>query len=512
MSDYDAIFESVSTGNKPPQNEYDSIMQGLMPKQADAASAYKTQTDTPKSVTDDMSTYQKTMAGVGKAFVDLGRGVGQYIPQGFPGHVSAKEIADARQLDAPLMDTRSGKVGNLVGGMALAAPTAFVPGANTVTGAGLIGSAIGLLQPSISTKETVQNTLLGAAGGAGGQYIGGKVINALGNKLTATKSLVDETNAFNAIKDSTLKAGQKLGYVVSPSEVNPSFTRNIIESVAGKAATKQEAAIRNQAITNKLVAKEAGLTKNTPLSGGALDAVRADAGKVYESVGKISPIAKQDLEALKQARFDANAEFKFYNRTADPATLKKAKGLLSYADDLEASLAAEAKAAGKDELIPALKSARTQIAKTYDIERTMNVGSSDASAPVLGRMLDKGKPLSGDLKTIAAMQQAYPSVMREAAGIPAPGVNQLSAMASPTMAAVGSIATGNPLGAIAGGLPLLGSPARSLVLSKPYQSLFANIPKKDVPKTLTLLEFLSRKSKPLLPYAGATGLIDFAQE
>jgi len=36
MSDYDAIFDSVSKGGKAPANEYDDIMQGLAPKQSES--------------------------------------------------------------------------------------------------------------------------------------------------------------------------------------------------------------------------------------------------------------------------------------------------------------------------------------------------------------------------------------------------------------------------------------------------------------------------------------------
>lgn len=511
MSDYDAIFESVSgSGGKQPLSEYDSIMQGLMPTQSKEA---QQPAQSPAfNAADGMSTYEKMMAGTGKAFVDLGRGVGQYIPKGWAGHVSQQDIIDSRATDAPLMATGAGKAGNLLGGVASVIPTAFVPGANTIAGAGVVGSLMGLLQPSVSKQETLQNTALGAVGGAGGQYLGNKIVGALGRTVANSKAAAAEFNGFNSVKNETLQAGQNLGYVTPVSAVNPSFTNNLLESVAGKAAIGQEAALRNQALTTKLVSAEAGLPKNTPLTEGALEAIRKNAGKSYEAVGKLSPIAKQDLEALKQARFDANAEFKFYNRTGDPATLKKAQALKGDVNDLENSLLNEAKAAGKDELIPALKAARTQIAKTYDIGRTVNVGTGDASAPVLGRMLDKGKYLTGDLKTIGAMQQAFPKFMREASDVPASGVNQLNTMMAPMMAAAGQVVSGNPLGAVAGGFPFLGGAARNLLLSKPYQNMFAKIPEKDVAKTLSLLDFISRKSQPALPYAGATGLINFGQE
>src|SRR5205085_4261916 len=71
-------------------------------------------------------------------------------------------------------------------------PTALVPGANTYTGAALIGAGTGLIQPSASTGETVKNVIgggiaapatLGAVRGAQALYQGGK---ALVEPLTAS--------------------------------------------------------------------------------------------------------------------------------------------------------------------------------------------------------------------------------------------------------------------------------------------------------------------------------------
>jgi hypothetical protein len=101
------------------------------------------------------------LAGAGKAMADLGRGVGQMV-----GAVSRPDIEDARKLDAPLMATTAGQVGNILGNVGMMAPTALIPGANTVTGGATIGAMTGLIQPSTSTNETLFNVGLG--GGAGG--------------------------------------------------------------------------------------------------------------------------------------------------------------------------------------------------------------------------------------------------------------------------------------------------------------------------------------------------------
>jgi hypothetical protein len=102
------------------------------------------------------STLDNLRAGIGKGMVDTVRGVGQLV-----GLVSRDDIAESRRLDRDLMSTGAGKAGNVIGIMGAAAPTMLIPGANTLTGAALIGGGLGLAAPSTSTKETLTNTVMG---------------------------------------------------------------------------------------------------------------------------------------------------------------------------------------------------------------------------------------------------------------------------------------------------------------------------------------------------------------
>lgn len=117
--------------------------------------------------TDGMSGFDKFAAGMGKAVVDTGRGLGQMV-----GLVDRADIEESRKRDAALMGSSEAKWGNFAGNVATTIPLAFIPGANTVKGAALIGSAAGLAQPSASTGETLQNIALGAAAGGGGVLAG----------------------------------------------------------------------------------------------------------------------------------------------------------------------------------------------------------------------------------------------------------------------------------------------------------------------------------------------------
>lgn len=105
--------------------------------------------------TKGMTGTEKFLSGAGKAFTDIGRGVGQLV-----GAVSTDDVKESRRLDAPLMKTGAGVAGNIVGNVAAAAPAVLIPGANTVVGAGAIGAGFGAVQPAESAAERASNTLL----------------------------------------------------------------------------------------------------------------------------------------------------------------------------------------------------------------------------------------------------------------------------------------------------------------------------------------------------------------
>lgn len=99
------------------------------------------------------------LAGAGKAFMDAGRGLGLVD--------SADEGTKAAE--KRLMDTTAGKVGNFAGSAAILAPTALIPGANTVGGAAIIGGVSNALLNEGDLSERLKSGAIGAVAGAGGQ-------------------------------------------------------------------------------------------------------------------------------------------------------------------------------------------------------------------------------------------------------------------------------------------------------------------------------------------------------
>lgn len=132
---------------------------------------------TPHDPTEGMSTGEKIAAGAGRAIVHAGRGLGQLF-----GLVSQQELNEARRLEEPLMRTGAGQVGNVLGTVGMFAPTALIPGVNTVTGAALLGGAGG----AALTPGDLKERALAGAGGA----IGGAVGQAIPTAYRAIKSAV----------------------------------------------------------------------------------------------------------------------------------------------------------------------------------------------------------------------------------------------------------------------------------------------------------------------------------
>lgn len=132
-----------------------------------AQSAFAQKQSKPQAIdpTEGMSGFERFAAGTGKAIVDVGRGVRQYLPQALGG-LSNDQIAEMREMDKPLMKTGAGMAGNIFGNMAMAAPTAFIPGAATIPGSAAIGAVYGALQPSTSLSESVKNIGIGGVAGA----------------------------------------------------------------------------------------------------------------------------------------------------------------------------------------------------------------------------------------------------------------------------------------------------------------------------------------------------------
>ena len=355
--------------------------------------------------------------------------------------------------------------------------TGIRAGVNMLAGpaTGLKSAAVNVAQGVTSgalaqiTKEATGSDLLALAVGM--------VTPLAMSRMAASGGNIIQTATGKA----TLKEAKEAGYVVQPSTVKPTMATNRIESVAGKAAVAQDAALRNQAVTNRLAAKAIGLSEDIPITPSTLNQIRDKAAQPYREIEALKDNKGIDLswypryheknllEQMKQARADATAFYRSHDQFPNPAVLKQAKEADALAQSIEKDLEHIATVAGKPELVDQLRASRQLIARTYDVERALNVGDGNVSAAIIGRMLDKGRPLTGDLKVIGQFAQAFPRVARDASSLPPPSVSGTDAAASAMLGTIG-YGAGGPAGLMAAGLPLLRSPARNLVLSGAYQS------------------------------------------
>ncbi len=364
-------------------------------------------------------------------------------------------------------------------------------GAKGATGA-LIRAAGGGTTGAISAgmvnpEDAGTGAIIGAAA-PGVIKVAGDAGTLLGNKLSA--KYADKLAKFNrgAPMRETLKESIEAGYVIPPNMVNPSTKNAIIESFSGKQATSQIASVKNQEITEKLVRKALNLADDAPITVDELNKIRKLEGKAYADIAKlpVRPAQKGNtltntpeipefnpakaVEDLKDARANAQAWYRTYNGpNHHPDDLAKAKQFESVAKSLEKQIDDHAKSFGNDELLGALRDARKQIAKTYTVERALNDATGTVNAKVIGKLYDKGKPLSDGLETVGRFASGFPSVAQAPQQMGSPAAHNLRSIAS-MLAGGGGMASLGPAGIAAAAIPFAVGPAsRALMFRKGAQ-------------------------------------------
>lgn len=327
-------------------------------------------------------------------------------------------------------------------------------------------------------------------------------------------------SAADLAKQATLNATGKAGYTLPRSNIKPSWLTNLGERFGGKQAIEATAQLKNQPVTNKLAARALGISDDVPITPELLKGLREEAGKAYFKMKSVGDLAADDAyaAALKSIKQDFSGASKDFPELANQSVGKLVKALSKRKISAEGAIEqvknlrdaaranrafnsspsdkllgkAQSKAAdalddllgrtadrtniGKD-ILNEYKTARQLIAKTYTVEKALNEGSGNVVGTQIAKQSGK-VPLSGELKQIAEFSKAFPRLSREPIGGPASG-GSLEPLAYGT---AGHMASGNPLGAVAAGIPIIGKPiARYLmttipkVSSQPQNSLLANM-------------------------------------
>lgn len=185
-----------------------------------------------KNFAQDMPAGKQFLAGYGKVMPDLIAGAKQLVGAGDQG-----EIDEQKRLDAPLMKTGAGLAGNIAGSAVTYAPTAMIPGAGSLVGAGLIGAGVGAAQPVATGDSRATNAALGAVGGAGGQLLGrgiGRAIRPVEQSLNPQEQALAAAAAKEGIP---LTAGQQTGS--RPLQIAESVMENLPLTSASQLGKKE---------------------------------------------------------------------------------------------------------------------------------------------------------------------------------------------------------------------------------------------------------------------------------
>lgn len=243
------------------------------------------------------------LSGVGQAFSNLGRGVGQML-----GTVSRDDVKEARKLDAGLSATRGGFWGNLTGNVAAMIPSALIPGAGALPGAAAIGAVTGALQPSASTGETLQNTAVGAAAGPAGVLAG----RGIGAALSAGRGLIEpftkkgqEAIAARTLQQFASDPAKAAAALKSGAEIVPGSTPTMAQASGDAGLAQLERTLANNPETGRRLADQFSAQRAARL--GAVQKV-AGTDEYFDAIKDgIKTFAKQDYEAAIKAGFDPRA-------------------------------------------------------------------------------------------------------------------------------------------------------------------------------------------------------------
>lgn len=241
--------------------------------------------------TSGMSGFERGRAGFGKAFADIGRGAQQLVGM-------ETDAAEARQLDAPLMSTTAGQVGNISGNIAAAIPGLAIPG---YAGAAIGGAALGALQPTVGNESRLSNVGLGAGLGVAGQGVGnlvGRAIRPVQNvQPPARQALAQEAAARNI----PLSAGQATGS--RPMQIMESVMEDLPFTSGRQLAARQT---QREAFN-----REVGRTFGTPeaaITPEVAGAARSKLSETFTDLSKRNALNVTDdvLSRLGKIESDAN--------------------------------------------------------------------------------------------------------------------------------------------------------------------------------------------------------------
>lgn len=490
MSDWDVVSTAplAAGGDKSPPGAWDVVSHDPV----------KTKTGYARMLQDQATSPRWDFLGdTGRAASASARG----IPEGFnqmspsPQERAVKHIANREQygvLGGMAKDFADSEIDTLQGALKIPLSALGVL-ASPVTGAmhAGLGSALSYL-PMVDKKsadDIIDKSMIGIGPEGMEAGLNGPFVAATAR--TANRSAAaNQVNAAARAANPTFSAARDAGYVVHPAEVpgGEDSLAGQFSGLGGKIKTQQEASERNQRVTNRLAAQELGLPPDTTLDEHTFTAVRRHEGQAYQrveaaaqSLPRGAVIADtaygQAIDALDTAGHDLRRDFPELGRNPDieglQASLRKPEfspragveaikrlrfqskeNLKALGDPQRRELGMSQRDAaaamedlierrltqsGNAQAVADYQAARTQIAKSHDIESvTDSAGNVDARKLAA---LGNKRPLTGNMRLIANTADRYPKSMQ----VPSKfgGVERRSIL--DTITALTGVVTGHPL-------------------------------------------------------------------
>jgi len=236
----------------------------------------------PEEAPKELPAGNRFLNGVGGEVLKAGLGVADMLPEN-----SAHEwLSKVSKQGLDKATGTAGEVGKFVGA---SAPYVALPGGGVIKTA-LLGAALSGATTEGNPEERAKQALTTGAISAltgGALNVAGMAKKPLEDMLSNSIANANKFNALNAPKAAALQAGKEAGYVIPPSDVNPSWFNKRLESIAGKAAIGQQAAVENQPITTALARKELGMAEDAPISVAALNGLRKEASAPYQEIADL---------------------------------------------------------------------------------------------------------------------------------------------------------------------------------------------------------------------------------
>lgn len=347
----------------PPNAPQEDVQAEVLRQHPEAAGQQQAAQQAPQqpqaNPTDGMSTGDKLAAGVGKAFVDTGRGAMQaqselgdsarnasLAAEGLPTNSAPSaqtqsittNVAESRKLDKALMATNAGQAGELLGHMVIAASIPGGVGAQVLSGA-----AQGALTPTAGGESRAANAAVGGGlAGAGmlagkllGKIVGG-VIQPFKNEMLASQNAaVDTLSSAGVPMSLAQQSGDKLAQTMS----------NIVgdNPLVGSSLNQTQ-----QTAFTKAVLKTLGVQSDTA-DAKVLLGIRTQIGGTLDKMGQKYPIPMDDVLLNKLANIEAAADSEL-GPEAMSVVRKQTNNIIDHAAAGEGTIAGQAFANARSSL------------------------------------------------------------------------------------------------------------------------------------------------------------------